>query len=96
MKDTPYYKQARLLLRVLPFIYKQKDFALKGGTAINFFYRNLPRLSIDIDLAYLPIKDRQSTLQNIHHLLINLESQIKKSIPDTNVVTHKKNKQIRK
>nr|WP_280950576.1 nucleotidyl transferase AbiEii/AbiGii toxin family protein [Rhizobium leguminosarum] len=33
-------------------------FALKGGTAINLFYRDLPRLSVDIDLTYLPLKPR--------------------------------------
>lgn len=33
-------------------------FRLKGGTAINLFVRNLPRLSVDIDLAYLPVQDR--------------------------------------
>ena len=40
-------------------------FALKGGTAINLFYRDLPRLSVDIDLTYLPIKDRADSLAEI-------------------------------
>ena len=56
MKDTVFFRQAELLLRILPLIYKEDVFALKGGTAINFFVRDLPRLSVDIDLAYLPVK----------------------------------------
>jgi predicted nucleotidyltransferase component of viral defense system len=52
MKDTVFFKQAELLLRILPLIHKEEAFALKGGTAINFFIRELPRLSVDIDLAY--------------------------------------------
>lgn len=29
-------------------------FALKGGTAINLFVRDMPRLSVDIDVVYRP------------------------------------------
>jgi hypothetical protein len=42
-----------LLIRLLPVIAEEKCFALKGGTAINLFVRNMPRLSVDIDLTYL-------------------------------------------
>ena len=69
MKDSPYFKQAELLLEVLPAINRHEVFALKGGTAINFFVRDLPRLSIDIDLTYLPIADRQATLTSIQERL---------------------------
>lgn len=51
---NPYYEQLRLLVRLLPFVGRESCFALKGGSAINLFYRNLPRYSIDIDLTYLP------------------------------------------
>ena len=54
MKDSPYRKQVELLLRCLPEVGKETCFALKGGTAINLFVRDLPRLSVDIDLADLP------------------------------------------
>lgn len=50
-----YQKQVALLMRVLPFIAEEDCFALKGGTAINFFVRNMPRLSVDIDLTYLAV-----------------------------------------
>lgn len=51
---NPYYEQLRLLVRLLPFVGREGAFALKGGTAINLFYRDLPRFSVDIDLTYLP------------------------------------------
>ena len=55
--------QSRLVMDVLPFIAEEKIFALKGGTAINFFIRDLPRLSVDIDLTYCPIELRDVTLK---------------------------------
>jgi len=65
LKNSLFYKQAELLVRVLPYIAKESDLALKGGTAINFFLRGLPRLSVDIDLCYIPVKDRVDTFQEI-------------------------------
>ncbi len=60
-----YVRQVRLLLSVLPDIARETVFALKGGTAINLFYRDMPRLSVDIDLTYLPAADRESSLEGI-------------------------------
>ena len=60
-----YVDQVRLIVDVLPHIAKEDVFALKGGTAINLFYRDMPRLSVDIDLTYLPVKDRQASLRHI-------------------------------
>jgi predicted nucleotidyltransferase component of viral defense system len=51
---NPYYDQLRLLVQLLSFVAREECFALKGGTAINLFYRDLPRFSVDIDLTYLP------------------------------------------
>jgi predicted nucleotidyltransferase component of viral defense system len=50
----PYHEQLRLLVQLLSFVRREDCFALKGGTAINLFYRDLPRYSVDIDLTYLP------------------------------------------
>ena len=61
-----YVAQVRLLLGTMPDIASQTVFALKGGTAINLFYRDMPRLSVDIDLTYLPVADRQSSLRARH------------------------------
>ena len=46
--NSQFYAQVQLLVRVLPFVAKEQCFALKGGTAINLFVRDLPRLSVDI------------------------------------------------
>ncbi len=63
--DERYVDQVRLLLTVLPDIAREDVFALKGGTAINLFYRDMPRLSVDIDLTYVPVRDRAASLQDI-------------------------------
>ena len=53
--DSEGYQQAvRLLFHLLPDIAREGCFALKGGTAINMYYRDMPRYSVDIDLTYLP------------------------------------------
>lgn len=63
--NNPFTEQVRLMVALLPQVAKQTCFALKGGTAINLFIRDMPRLSVDIDLAYLPLEDRQTSLTNI-------------------------------
>ncbi|TVQ09789.1 MAG: nucleotidyl transferase AbiEii/AbiGii toxin family protein [Balneolaceae bacterium] len=65
IRETLYYKQVDLLLNILPLVSRIEDFALKGGTAINLFVQDFPRLSVDIDLTYLPIQDRKTTLERI-------------------------------
>jgi predicted nucleotidyltransferase component of viral defense system len=47
---------------ILPLIATEDILALKGGTAINLFVRNMPRLSVDIDLTYLPVLPRAESL----------------------------------
>ncbi len=82
MKDTIYYKQAELVLRILPFVNSEKDFAIKGGTAINFFVRDLPRISVDIDLSYVPINSRDTALEDISRSIENISTKIKRIFPD--------------
>ena len=53
-----YKKQVALLIRIMPSVYRIKDFAVHGGTAINLFHKNMPRYSVDIDLTYIPVKER--------------------------------------
>lgn len=60
-----YRKQVELLLRVLPYVAEVKCFALKGGTAINLFHGEMPRLSVDIDLTYVSTEERTSALVGI-------------------------------
>ena len=48
-----YLDTARLMIQVAPLIFADKVFALKGGTAINLFVRDMPRLSVDLDLVFV-------------------------------------------
>lgn len=93
MKDSPYYKQAELMLKAIPHVAAERSFALKGGTAINLFVREMPRLSVDIDLTYLPVDEaRENALRNMSAALGRIAVEIKKSIPGTRVQeTHAKN-----
>lgn len=89
MKDSPFYAQVELLLRVLPLVGKEEVFALKGGTAINLFIRNMPRLSVDIDLTFLPVVDRDTTFRQIGEGLIRIKQRIEGSFSNvkTDLVT---------
>jgi len=88
-KDTVFFRQAELLLRVLPLVNQEEVFALKGGTAINFFLRDLPRLSVDIDLTYLPINDRKAALSDIDKALLRISERVEKTIPGVRVFPKK-------
>lgn len=90
MVEARYQAQMGLLLRVLPHVFRENVFALKGGTAINLFFRGLPRLSVDVDLAYLPIESREDTLQNIGQSLDRIAQRLKAYLPMVNRVTQKK------
>lgn len=75
-EDNPYRPQVVLLLDVLPFVATERCFALKGGTAINLFVRDLPRLSVDIDLTYVPVQDRATSLAEAGAALERMASSI--------------------
>jgi len=80
MIDPKYRAQVDLLLQTIPYVAKETIFALKGGTAINLFVRGMPRLSIDIDLTYLPIDDRETALKNISGGLARIKIDLEQSI----------------
>jgi hypothetical protein len=85
MKDSPYFNQVRLILRVMPYITAEEGFALKGGTAINLFIRDMPRLSIDIDLVWLPLETREAALRNINSALNRISDSIQNRNPGITV-----------
>lgn len=65
--DKTYADTVRLLLAVAPDVFANDIFAMKGGTAINLFVRDMPRLSVDIDVVYLPWQTpRDEALQAIN------------------------------
>lgn len=79
--NQTYKNQVALLLNILPEVAKEKSFAMHGGTAINLFVRDMPRLSVDIDLTYVNIEDRATTLQNIGTALQKIKSSINTAFP---------------
>lgn len=87
MITQAYKAQVNLLLQVLPYVAKEEIFALKGGTAINLFVRNMPRLSVDIDLTYLPINSRDEALNDIQEGLGRIKADLEKSIHGLRVHT---------
>jgi predicted nucleotidyltransferase component of viral defense system len=83
--ENPYFKRVQLLIRILPHLSVIDHFALKGGTAINLFLRDMPRLSVDIDLVYVPIKQRDTSLDEITESFKKIESKIKHSMEGLSV-----------
>ncbi|MBV6645245.1 MAG: nucleotidyl transferase AbiEii/AbiGii toxin family protein [Cyclobacteriaceae bacterium] len=90
MMNETFRGQVSLLLSVLPEIAKEKCFALHGGTAINLFVREMPRLSVDIDLTYLPIEDRKTSLDNISDALEQIKGRIITVLPGATVQHQRK------
>ncbi|MDC7785377.1 nucleotidyl transferase AbiEii/AbiGii toxin family protein [Rhodoplanes sp. TEM] len=75
-----YRRQAALLLRVLPLVAEERVFALKGGTAINLFVRDMPRLSVDADLTYLPVEPRAASLAAIDAAMKRIGARVRDKI----------------
>jgi len=74
-----YLDSARLLTRVAPLVLVDDTFALKGGTAINLFVRDMPRLSVDLDLVFpdytLP---REEALKRINEAIRQSVARLRK------------------
>ncbi|WP_236979604.1 nucleotidyl transferase AbiEii/AbiGii toxin family protein [Membranihabitans maritimus] len=91
MKIKNIYKnQASLLLQVLPEVAKEECFAMHGGTAINLFIREMPRLSVDIDLTYIPIEDRTTSFENILEALKRIKSNVESIISGVHITLQDK------
>jgi predicted nucleotidyltransferase component of viral defense system len=78
--DHKYTEQVHLLLSCMPAVADEACFALKGGTAINLFVRNMPRVSVDIDLIYLPVAPRDVSLSGIESALRNIKETIDRDL----------------
>lgn len=77
--DKAYADTVRLLLTVAPDVFANGIFAMKGGTAINLFLQNMPRLSVDIDVVYLPWQvPRDEALIAINHELAAIAGRIER------------------
>jgi len=85
LKNSKYFRQVELLLSVLQLLNESQNFALKGGTAINLFLLDMPRLSVDLDLTYLPLDSRESALKAIRTEMKALAARTKEAIPSVKV-----------
>ncbi|RWQ45680.1 MAG: nucleotidyl transferase AbiEii/AbiGii toxin family protein [Mesorhizobium sp.] len=86
-----YRAQVALLVQTIPAVAEEKDFALKGGTAINLFVRDMPRLSVDIDLTFLPVLPRDESLAVIEAALLRIKKRIEESVADVRVFESRQN-----
>lgn len=84
--NSVYQQKVELLLKILPFITDEKDFAIHGGTAINLFVKDLYRLSVDIDLTYIPLEDRNTSLKNINDTLLRIGDRISRQLKGVRVI----------
>ena len=71
-----YFSRVDLLLTILPDVMQDQRLALKGGTAINMFFLEMPRLSVDIDLTYLPIESRTTSLNSIDQIFHDIKQRL--------------------
>ena len=85
MNDA-YKQQVRLLLEVLPEVAKENCLAMHGGTAINLFVRDMPRLSIDIDLTFVELGEREEAINAINEALVRVKERVETLRPKARVV----------
>ena len=81
-----YLQKVELLLKILPFVTDENCFAIHGGTAINLFVKNLYRLSVDIDVTYIPLEDRDTSLERINEALLRIAGRVRHRFPDVRVI----------
>ena len=74
--DSRYRDRVQLLVEMLPVLDREPRFALKGGTAINLFEHDLPRLSVDIDLTWLPTQDFDTDTAQIAEALAAIAARL--------------------
>ncbi len=75
--DKAYIEVVRLLLESAPAIFQPPHFAMKGGTAINLFIEDMPRLSVDIDVVFT---DHQPSRDQALKAISNGLSAVRKSL----------------
>ena len=81
-----YAQKVELLLRLVPIIMDEGVFAVHGGSAINLFLKNLPRYSVDIDLTYIPLVDRVTSIADINLHLNSIYDKAKRAFKGMHIV----------
>lgn len=84
--NNVYAQKVELLLRLIPIITDEGVFAVHGGSAINLFLKDLPRYSVDIDLTYIPLEDRKTSIENINAHLRSISERAKKAFKGMHIV----------
>jgi hypothetical protein len=84
-RTNPYFRQVELLVALMPLVGRESCFALKGGSAINLFVRDLPRLSVDLDLTFVPVKDRAQSLAEMDAALARMAGAIVRTLPGVEI-----------
>ncbi|WP_080408376.1 nucleotidyl transferase AbiEii/AbiGii toxin family protein [Burkholderia ubonensis] len=105
--DKFFADTVRLLLRIAPDVFANDLFAMKGGTAINLFVQNMPRLSVDIDVVYVPRQTlRDEALAAIQRELAAIEQRLapqglrtrlvgSKDLSDTKLIVENETNQVK-
>jgi predicted nucleotidyltransferase component of viral defense system len=105
--DKTYADTVRLLLAVAPDVFANDIFAMKGGTAINLFVQDMPRLSVDIDVVYLPWQvPRDEALRAINQELAAIAGRVaplgvqtrlvrSKDLGDTKLIVENESSQVK-
>ncbi len=76
MMNAHYFNRVDLLLSILPDVVQDERIALKGGTALNLFVLDMPRLSVDIDLTYVPLEGREASLGAIDSIFLQIQADL--------------------
>jgi predicted nucleotidyltransferase component of viral defense system len=77
--NPAYVQTVNLLLDIAPTVFQTPRFAMKGGTALNLFVQDLPRLSVDIDVVFINhLADRDTALEEIAQEIQRIETAIAK------------------
>ena len=86
--NQTYLDTARLLIQVAPLVFADNIFALKGGTAINLFVRDMPRLSVDLDLVFTDhTLERTEALNTINQAIKSMVERLTKRGFQTHTAT---------
>ena len=105
--DKAYADTVRLLLAIVPDVFANDIFAMKGGTAINLVVQDMPRLSVDIDVVYLPWQTpRDEALQAINQELAAIATRVaslgvqtrlvrSKDLGDTKLIVENESSQVK-
>ena len=105
--DKTYADTVRLLLAIVPDVFANDIFAMKGGTAINLVVQDMPRLSVDIDVVYLPWQTpRDEALQAINQELAAIATRVAslgvqtrlvrcKDLGDTKLIVENESSQVK-